>query len=265
MERIKIKCKTCGRSCLETHIKKHIKNMHKINFNEYVKENIEDFKHWKKCPACSIPTIQKTTCSRKCEGEHKRIIMTGRKGHKFTEAEKKKIGKSQKKRFSKSGSKDYLIGENNSSCKPEVRKKIAKTRLERGCGVGEKNSMFGKTHTPEAIKKIFSHRKINKTEKIVADLLDKHNIEYDFQFFINRDGVCKSYDFKIKGKSILIEVDGDFWHGGPGSKTYWKDVDKVQENDILKEEIAKQNGYKLFRFWESELKKDANVVLQYLY
>jgi len=129
---------------------------------------------------------------------------------------------------------------------------------------GDKNPMYGKTHTPEAIKKIFSYRKMNKTEKIVADLLDQQKIPYEFQFFITDNSICKSYDFKLKDRPVIIEVDGDFWHGGPGSKTYWKDVDKVKLNDVLKESIAKTKGYKLLRFWESDLKKDVNIILQYL-
>ena len=250
-----IKCKICGRDINIKGLTIHLKT-HNIKFEEYINKYPEQFDRWQSCLICGKITNGKITCSLKCEGEHKRIIMTGKKRGPHTEEGKKNISKTRKKQGS-----PWLKGKKLTE---EHKNNVRKTRLKRGCGVGEKNPMFGKTHTPEAIKKIFSHRKINKTEKIVADLLDKHNIEYDFQFFINRDGVCKSYDFKIKGKPIIIEVDGDFWHGGPGSKTYWKDVDKVQENDILKEEIAKQNGYKLLRFWESELKKDANVILQYL-
>jgi hypothetical protein len=75
---------------------------------------------------------------------------------------------------------------------------------------GERNSFYGKTHTPEAIEKIFSHRKMNKLEKIVANLLDREKIPYKFQFFINKNGICKSYDFKLLNNNIILEIDGDF-------------------------------------------------------
>src|SRR5690606_11436494 len=111
--------------------------------------------------------------------------------------------------------KPMIMGNLNPACRNEVRKKISKTQKESGRYIGEKNPMFGKTHSPETIQKIFSHRKMNKLEKLVANELDKASIPYHFQYFINENGVCKSYDFKIKDKPIIIEVDGDFWHGNP--------------------------------------------------
>jgi very-short-patch-repair endonuclease len=246
----------CDREISVKGLSQHLK-IHNISFEDYLHEYPEQFPNWHPCLICGKLTPQKTTCSRKCEGEHKRQLYTGRKGHTFTEEEKRKISRTRKKQGS-----PWLNGKILTN---EHKQNIAKTRKKRGCGIGEKNPMYGKTHSPEAIKKIFSHKKMNKTEKLVADLLDKNNIKYHFQFFINQDGICKSYDFKIKDKPIIIEVDGDFWHGGPGSETHWKDYKKVQRNDILKEQIANKNGYKIFRFWESEIKKNANIILQYLY
>ncbi|GJQ43753.1 MAG: hypothetical protein JETCAE03_32510 [Ignavibacteriaceae bacterium] len=124
----------------------------------------------------------------------------------------------------------------------------------------EGNPMFGKHHSIETIKKIFKHRKMTNIEKIIANLLDKNNIKYHFQFFISENKLCKSYDFKIKDKPIIIEVDGDFWHGGPSRKNYWKNVDTVIENDKLKDELAKRRGYEVIRFWESDIKNNIDVI-----
>ena len=127
-----------------------------------------------------------------------------------------------------------------------------------------KNFMYGKTHTPEAIQKIFSHKKMNPVEKLVADKLDENNIKYTFQYFLNRNGTCKSYDFKIKENDIFIEVDGDYWHGGPAVKKYFKKVDDVKQNDKLKNELAKENGFKLIRIWESDIKQNPELILEKL-
>jgi hypothetical protein len=43
---------------------------------------------------------------------------------------------------------------------------------------------------------------MNKLEKFVSYILDKNNIQYIYQFFLSKDGVCKSYDFKIKDTNI---------------------------------------------------------------
>jgi len=85
-----------------------------------------------------------------------------------------------------------------------------------------------------------------------------------FQFFINDTGVCKSYDFKIKNKPIIIEVDGDYWHGNPKKKHYYKYVNEIKDNDKLKEDIAKKKGYKVIRLWESDIKKDPMIILNTL-
>jgi G:T-mismatch repair DNA endonuclease (very short patch repair protein) len=182
----------------------------------------------------------------------------------MTEDSKLKLGKSQMSRLSKKGAKDYLIGKNNSSCRKDVREKMSSTRLERKLSVGENNPMFGKTHTAEAVKKIMSHRPMNKFEETVAKLLTENGYKYTFQFFITKDDRCKSYDFKIKGKPIIIEADGDFWHGNPDTKYHWKDSDAVIENDILKESMAKERGYNIIRVWESEFKKTPSILLEKL-
>jgi len=129
---------------------------------------------------------------------------------------------------------------------------------------GINNPMFGKKHSIDTIKKIFAHKKMNKLELLVANELYKNNIPYYFQFFITENTICKSYDFKIKGKPIIIEIDGDYWHGGPGAKLYWKNIETVKKNDLFKNKLAESKGYKVLRFWESEIKKEPEKVIKKL-
>jgi len=177
-----------------------------------------------------------------------------------TEDSKKKMSETQKERFEDPVNHPFY-GRHHTS---ETKEKIAKTRIELGLGVGEKNGMYGKTHTPETIRKIFSHRPMNNLEKMVADELDKANISYYFQYFITEDGICKSYDFKLKGKPIIIEVDGDFWHGNPNTKNHHIHVDETIINDGVKTKMAEELGYKIVRLWESDIKKDPSIVLKYV-
>lgn len=60
----------------------------------------------------------------------------------------------------------------------------------------------------------------------------------------------KHYDF-ILNEKILIEFDGDYWHN------QLKNI----ENDKLKDRLAIENGYKIFRVKESE-SKDINILLK---
>lgn len=183
-----------------------------------------------------------------------------RVGKFHTEESKEKMSLTQSERLSVSKNHPFY-GKHHSH---ETKEKMSKTRIDLGLGRGEKNGMFGKTHTPEAIKKILSHRPMNKLEKMVADELDKAGVVYHFQFFIVENGVCKSYDFKIKGKPLIIETDGDFWHGNPAQKNHYEKVNEIRANDALKDELATRKGYRVIRLWERDIKKDPSIVLKYV-
>lgn len=83
-------------------------------------------------------------------------------------------------------------------------------------------------------------------------------------YFINENGVCKSYDFKIKNKPLIIEVDGDFWHGHPNHPNPYNKSCEIRKNDQLKDELAKKRRIRVIRLWESEIKKDPSIVLKYM-
>lgn len=72
----------------------------------------------------------------------------------------------------------------------------------------------------------------------------------------------KYFDFCIPSLKILIEVDGDFWHGntatGYGSPS--KRIHESRKNDAFKNGLAKAYGYKLLRFWESDIRKNPIIV-----
>lgn len=117
----------------------------------------------------------------------------------------------------------------------------------------EKNPMFGKTHTAETIEKIIQKRSYTKPETIFRKILESLNIEYYHQFFITENKKTYAYDFKIKNKNILIEIDGDYWHGGPKYTKHFFKVDEIKKNDLIKNQIAELKNYRIIRFWESEL------------
>ncbi len=75
------------------------------------------------------------------------------------------------------------------------------------------------------------------------------------------------FDIKISGKKILIEVDGDFWHCNPNSRfhtpTYAAQIGNVKQ-DKIKEQWCIDNGYQLFRFWESDINNEPEEVINKL-
>lgn len=70
-------------------------------------------------------------------------------------------------------------------------------------------------------------------------------------------------DFAFRKQKIAVFVDGDFWHGNPATfrapKTrteFW--CQKIARNghrDKLATKALELKGWKVLRFWESELKK----------
>ena len=266
-----ISCRYCNESVHSKVISIHLKSHHNIDFLEYVKDNLDDFRKfgWDLCVICGNLCINKSkkrnqpTCSRKCMAKLK-TTWTKEKSIRFGAI----LSDEVKNKISQKNIEFYSNKENHpfygKTLTKEHKQKQSDTRIKLGISKGENNPMFGKTHTPEAIKKIFSHRKMNKLEKIVADELDKAGIAYHFQFFIVENKICKSYDFKIKNKPIIIEVDGDFWHGNPAQKNHYEKVEEIRINDVLKNELAAQRGYKVIRLWESDIKKDPSIVLKYV-
>jgi len=252
-----IKCRYCNKKIGIKGFSHHLKMLHKIKFINYVAQNLNDFPNYNPCPICETITGG-TTCSRKCLAELKKT-WTGEKsphyGHPHSDKTKAKISKIRKKQG------NFKLGFQFSE---ESKKKMSDTRKRLKLSQGKNNGMYGKTHTLEAIKKIMSKRPMNNLEKLVADLLTKHNIKYYYQFFLNRDGICKSYDFKLKGTNIILEIDGDYWHGGPKAKKYtpFFKLEETKQNDAFKNEFAKKHGFEIHRFWQSEIEKNPKILLE---
>lgn len=256
-----IKCSHCGKDIHPKVFSVHLRSHHDVDFYEYVCQHLDDFRQfgWDHCVVCNKVTKTKSktdggaTCSRECMGKL-RETWIGDKSPRFgvvlSDETRLKISVANKGNAS-------FLGKTHSE---EAKRKMSDTRIRRGLSLGPNNPMFGKTHTPEAIQKIMTHRPMNRLEKKVADELDRLGIKYTFQFFIHDGNVCKSYDFKIKDSPIILEVDGDFWHGNPDTKYHHIEVESTHRNDILKEKMASERGYIVRRLWESDIKKDISVV-----
>lgn len=109
--------------------------------------------------------------------------------------------------------------------------------------------MFGLTRSSHGTK----YKSPN--EKIVENILNELNIEYSFQKRIDY-GKNKFYiiDFIINNTNIVLEAQGDYWHGNPivfpnPSKTQ---LEKIA-NDIKRKSILENMGYQVIYLWEYDL------------
>jgi len=152
---------------------------------------------------------------------------------------------------------------------------------------GDKNPFYGKTHTDEVKKTIAQNSKKwiiehpehllkmikasldkqssgfkSKIEKRTEEELVKRGIKYKYSKVLHRK---YQYDFIIDD-NILLEVNGDYWHGNP---LYYgedkKELNATQKfkkkQDIKKKQFAEEYGYRIYYIWETEVNnKDFSVI-----
>jgi very-short-patch-repair endonuclease len=105
----------------------------------------------------------------------------------------------------------------------------------------------------------FRYGPVSKLEKRVCDVLYKWNTSFQTQYRLGKY-IC---DF-LFGKNIIIEVQGDFWHGNPelyksGDKLAFPNhiviVDDIWEKDFKKKKYIENAGYKIIYLWERDIIK----------
>lgn len=90
-------------------------------------------------------------------------------------------------------------------------------------------------------------------EKTIENFLLEESIPYKYSFILKG----AQFDFNLVGTNILIECDGDFWHGNPKFYSSFCSVQRrIKARDIEKNQIAAANGFTLLRFWEDEINND---------
>ena len=99
-------------------------------------------------------------------------------------------------------------------------------------------------------------------EIIVENWLNENNIPNEYSPIMGDGNRNYQYDFIIKGKRILVEVNGDYWHGNPNKfnldgsdgKRKLNDIQIAKiETDELKLEFAKSHNFEVIYIWEEEI------------
>jgi very-short-patch-repair endonuclease len=84
--------------------------------------------------------------------------------------------------------------------------------------------------------------------------LRRRNIPFHFSVILGNF----QFDFGNKERRVLLEVQGDYWHGNPTifgeGKRPLNNVQREKiEKDSKKEEFCKKNNIHLFKIWESDI------------
>ena len=112
-------------------------------------------------------------------------------------------------------------------------------------------------------KRSRKHKKRTWCEQAIQDMLDEMNIAYDIEKSLKFKNTWKHFDINLIDYPVLIEVDGNYWHGNKETMREGKPNFmqlKNKQNDMIKNWVAKNSGYKLIRVWENDIKENYEEV-----
>ena len=103
-------------------------------------------------------------------------------------------------------------------------------------------------------------------ERFAKEFLDKLGVEYVYQF--KAEEIGRYYDFKIttpKGSTVLLEVDGDYYHSYGLVHEEKNPMQKHNEYvDRVKDEWALIHGIPIIRIWEHDINNNPSKVMKML-
>ena len=100
-------------------------------------------------------------------------------------------------------------------------------------------------------------------KKFAKEFLEKLGIRYEEQF--EAKDIKRFYDFYLPDYQVIIEIDGDFYHGY--GKVHEEKNPMQKRNarvDEIKNEWAALHGYPLIRIWEHYINENPEKVLDML-
>ena len=118
----------------------------------------------------------------------------------------------------------------------------------------------------------------SKTAKLIKSkntsieiILRRKLYSLGYRYRIHSAGVPGKPDIVFSGKKIAVFCDSAFWHGqkylaGEKFKTnseFWeKKISQNIERDAKVNSLLTQNGWRVLRFWDHEIKKDLDRCIE---
>ena len=192
--------------------------------------------------------------------ETRKKISNSNKGKKKTSEQKQKHSKDMKNLYALGKMIPPFKGKNVPNI---VRNKIS-TKLKGRKLPKETRLKMKKTwNTDERIKYARlrrMHQKMplhdSKIEKKIQNFLNILGIQFKPHYPIRDIKHPYSCDILIPKTKIVIECDGDYWHGNP---LLYQTLNKIQqeqkERDIMRNKELKNSGYNVLRLWEMDINK----------
>ncbi|WP_338129280.1 very short patch repair endonuclease [Bacillus infantis] len=108
-----------------------------------------------------------------------------------------------------------------------------------------------------------------KSKSKLEDLVTKALWKRGIRFRKNVKELFGKPDIAIKKYKVVVFIDSCFWHVCPihgnipkSNETYWgKKLEGNQKRDMEVTKYYIENGWRILRIWEHEIKEDINSVL----
>lgn len=130
---------------------------------------------------------------------------------------------------------------------------------------GDKKPLRKKKNTKPNVKKHPQYGTSKLEDDFAKEFLEKLGVEYTYQF--EAKDIGRFFDFYLPKHNLIIECDGDFWHGNPEK---YKEEElrghqkRAQRVDEYKTKWALLHGIPILRFWESDIRKNPKKVMDIL-
>ncbi len=142
-------------------------------------------------------------------------------------------------------------------------KSITKQRTPKYCSIDCRNKCpeWKQNSVIAGNLKQQNSKKPTKIEIAGKNILLEIGIEFDEQVLIENKFVV---DVLLKNKKIVIQWDGDYWHGYKKDKNGNLDQRQLKriKLDKSQDEYMLKCGYKILRFWEHEIYKQKEKIIE---
>lgn len=262
--------KTCSAECYKILRSKKISQS---NIDRRIHEKVE-----KICEICGTIIItndtenQRITCSKKCHSERLSKLYAGRK---ITEEWRQNQNKSKTKdkivkhgdfscdKCQKHFDTNTSLRSHRSYCTPGNEGHICceicnKSFSTRGYKIHFKShDLIWRSKTTSSLQKsLLTRTKCQTTSKSELEFFEKlksllgDDVVHKFKI----EGITHEYDFFVPSKNVIIEFDGDYWHGNKKLYELSSRMKRQYQIDKVWNEKAIAAGYRIIRVWASESK-----------
>ena len=110
-----------------------------------------------------------------------------------------------------------------------------------------------------------------RSKNTVPELLIMNGLKQRKIYFARHvNNIIGKPDIVFRRKRLIIFIDSDFWHCNPElfimpktNKVYWKNkINGNVERDKYVNKVLKRYGWKVLRFWESDIKNDPIKIVE---